>query len=63
MASPAGELLVDRLAGWGVDTATRGPYPYTEHPLNGVAQFCARGCETLGHRQLHCGCRRKDRES
>lgn len=30
---------------WG---PRRGPHPYREHPLNGVAQLFARGCDALG---------------
>jgi choline dehydrogenase-like flavoprotein len=44
------ELGISGPVTWPWGPRRRGPYPYREHPLNGVAQLFARGCEALGIR-------------
>jgi choline dehydrogenase-like flavoprotein len=44
------ELGISGPVTWPWGPRRRGPYPYREHPLNGVAQLFARGCDRLGIR-------------
>ena len=42
------ELGIAGPARWPWGPRRKGPYPYREHPLNGVADLFVRGCEQLG---------------
>lgn len=44
------ELGISGPVTWPWAPRRRGPYPYREHPLNGVAQLFASGCEGIGVR-------------
>lgn len=48
------ELGISGPVRWPWGPRRRGPYPYREHPLNGVAQLFARGCDRLGIRWAAC---------
>jgi choline dehydrogenase-like flavoprotein len=42
------ELGIAGPVSWPWGPRRNGPYPYREHPLNGVAQLFGRGCDRLG---------------
>ncbi len=44
------ELGISGPVRWPWGPKRRAPYPYREHPLNGVADLFARGCDRLGIR-------------